>query len=211
MTPASPTGRPPADVAGQDIVTIADLQQQLAAASARAAAARARADDLAAEYRSTADGLAESLRAIEMCTDRSRQRALTRLHIAAERAAVEEFNQRRHWGVRAKGIPRPLPCGSNPAVTKLVLQHRLHGFVRVHPDTAARKVVLFLTSPSNAPRPRRQFTIGPDDRCDCLGDAIALCADSHPDRLRKLVGVSVAAQLTTALGSRAKDCDHVPG
>jgi hypothetical protein len=196
---------------------VAELRAQLAAAEARLAERIEHRDRCAADYRATSDGIAESMRSIELITvqcqlaptDEDRRmltrdrRRLMRLHTAAEEAAYAEFEERRRrWAHQIGEVTGPLkalPCGPNAELTALLMRHRIVGSYRYQPHRPVRKVTVLRIGDTE--RVRRSFTDpGDNTSCDSLADALAILATRYRQRLGQLCGdEQLTAALLTAL------------
>lgn len=166
-----------------------ELLQQLAAAQLRFDDAERARELRWAEHRATNDGIAESMREIELATSRTHRRQLTRLHVVAEETALAEYETRRaRWGDSVSGALRALPCGSDRTLTAIFVAHKIMGSYRYHPDDpdAPRTVTLLRHIPNAAgtvTRSRRRFRMPFDQPLDSLADAVAALHTVHPDRL----------------------------
>lgn len=180
---------------------VAELETRLAEARARAASADRRLAAAELAYAATGDGIAESLRAIELSADRAQRRRLLRKHVAAEdAAAVEHQTRTARWGTNVIGVPQPLPVGDPPAAAAQILRLGVLGYYRIDAATGTQKVTLFVipTSPDE-PRRRRYLTRPAEHHCFTITDTIRTLIDSAPNRLDALVGANAATTLTALL------------
>lgn len=181
----------------------AALREQLKEAEQVLAKRIAHRDRCAAEYRATSDGIAESMRDIELALDRGERRRLLALHAAAEDAAFAEFEQRRaRWEHQIGEVTGPLKalrCGPNAALTALLVRHRIMGSYRYQPRRPVRKVTVLRIG--DMERIRRSFTVtGDDATCETLADALTILATQYRSRFYQLCGENqVATDILDAL------------
>lgn len=124
----------------------AAVNRQLAQAHDAAANADRRVEMADDAFRSSSDGLAESLRAIERAA-MSKQpttvlRQLQQLHVAAEDASAREYRQRRDaWGhTTGDGPLRACPLGTDPALAVLALRDQIMATYRSDPAATTVRV-----------------------------------------------------------------------
>ena len=169
--------------------TVDELLQQLDAAQQRLDAAQRVRDLRWAQHRATNDGIAESMRAIELAATTTQRRKLTRLHVAAEHTALAEYDTRRtRWGDNVTGALRALPCGADPTLTTLFIAHKIMGSYRFYPDRpdTPRTVTLLrhIRTDGAISRSRRRFRVPADQPLTSLADAVTALHTLHPERLR---------------------------
>ncbi|KJR10548.1 hypothetical protein [Gordonia sihwensis] len=189
---------------------VAELEARLDKARERAAAADRRLADAELAYAATGDGIAESLRAIELCTNRQERRRLLRRHLAAEEAATAEHQDRaQRWGPDVIGVPHPLPIGDPAPAAALILRTRIFGYYRINASTGTQKITLFvIPGAANAARRRRHLTRPAGRHCLTITDTITVMGGSVPDRLEALVGPETAADLTEILANHDNGRDR---
>jgi hypothetical protein len=110
---------------------------------------RGRRDEAATIYRSTTDGLAESLRAIELATsdDPRAIRHMMKMHVAGEQEARAEYALREaRWGIRAGDGPLyAVPLGeSNRTLAMLLVRWQVMGTYRITPGPPAATTAVHL-------------------------------------------------------------------
>lgn len=189
------------DEAALRIARVAELEARLDKARERAAAADRRLAEAELAYAATGDGIAESLRAIELRTNRQQRRRLLRQHLAAEEAATAEHQDRaQRWGPDVIGVPHPLPIGDPAPAAALILRTRILGYYRIDTSTGTQKITLFvIPSNANSTRRRRHLTRPAGQHCLTITDTITVLSGTFPGRLEALAGPETAAALADIL------------
>lgn len=137
------------------------------------------ADRRAQEYRSTPQGIAESMREIETAQlagqPRDVLRRLQRRHFAAEQVSVEEYTARcNRWGHKpGDGPVRGCPAGSHPPMRMQIMRERVFGSYRHDPSAAAVRIDLFRITERE--RLRTQVTVPIEEGMRAHADSIDLC------------------------------------
>lgn len=169
-------------------VPVTELQQRLADAQAKLAREQQNLDRCLAAYRATGDGIAESMRAIELAPPGEHRRRLIRLHARAEQDSYAEYEQRRQrWGEDVPGPLRAPPLGGNSALNRILIAKRILGSFDYSPATGRKRVrLLRLVDKDGATRLRRSFTVDGDVEMETLAHAIEHMAREHPRRLEEL-------------------------
>ncbi len=190
-------------MSGDPLTHTDDLRQQLARAQARLAERIAHRDKCDREYRATSDGIAESMRAIELATTPAERRRLITAHARAESDAYAEYEQRyQRWRQEIPEVTGPvkaLPCGPNVALTALLVRHQILGSFRFQPDRPVQKITLLRIDAAGT-RHRRSFTITGNDSCENLAQALTLLAERHRDRFAQFCGDDyLATQIRVAI------------
>lgn len=126
-----------------------ELLAQLAEAHSRRAELSRRREEAAAIYRSTTDGLAESLRAIELSasTDPRLMRHMMKRHVEGEQEARAEYALREaRWGIRPGDGPLyAAPLGeTNRILAMLLVRWRVMGTYRITPGPPAAATAVHL-------------------------------------------------------------------
>lgn len=120
----------------------------------------------AQEYRSTPQGIAESLRELETAQlsgrDRATLRQLQRNHVAAETVSIDEYQTRRNrWGHKpGDGPVRGCPVGTNTDIALQIIRHKLFGSYRHDPDAHAVRIGLFRITAQSRLRTSVTFPLG---------------------------------------------------
>lgn len=187
--------------ADRQAARVVELTAQLDQARARAAEADQHLAAAELNYAATGDGIAESMRAIELSASSRDRRRLLAGHVAAEQVAAAEYQTRlQRWGRNVVGSPQTLPLGEPVSAATLIARLGVLGYYRIDPVTDTQKVTLFLApSDPSVSRPRRHLTRAPGQHCLTIAEAIRALIVEAPDRLVALVGGAAAAELTASV------------
>lgn len=126
-----------------------ELLAQLEEALTRRTELRNRREEAATIYRSTTDGLAESLRAIELAASDDPRviRHMMKMHVAGEQEARAEYALREaRWGVRPGDGPLyAVPLGgSNRTLAAMLVRWQVMGTYRITPGPPAATTAVHL-------------------------------------------------------------------